>query len=478
MEGFFLWRPSTFRQQKMQMELEEVERMMKSLHVVQESGGADVTEVNLLECVTAVMSDNLDLVLVGVRTIRKALAIETCPKIDFVVNLGVVPRLVELSKVMERPEIQYEALWSLTNIGSGTTEHVRILLNNGTLTCLLWLLQNPDVTEDVLDQTIWAVGNIAGDCVATRNAVIESGAHTVIVQRFVHNAIPPKVYSNAFWFLSNVVRNKPHPSLDDVRCIIPILERGLEILPEDSGALLDCIWAIQYIADFNDEAIRNISCVPRLVALSLHPDRRYADAAFRACGNIVSGDDVSTQIALNANLLQVLQVKLSNADFRGNGGSNNKRSNVRELMWCLSNVTAGSVEQVRAVIENGLIPLVVRCCAEATDSKIATEALWVLSNATSAKDPTIVSYLVHSGAMQAVMSMTRFNDDKIVSNWLEFFSNVLGVDPNYRALFEGLGGLKVCEQLQLHPHVEIYMKALELLGNHFVASEETAEVVS
>ena len=44
--------------------------------------------------------------------------------IDKVVNTGIVPRFVEYLSFDSFPELQGESVWVLTNISSGTEEHV------------------------------------------------------------------------------------------------------------------------------------------------------------------------------------------------------------------------------------------------------------------------------------------------------------------------------------------------------------------
>lgn len=60
-------------------------------------------------------------------------------------------------------------------------------------------------------------------------------------------------------------------------------------------------------------------------------------AALRAVGNIVTGDDVQTQVVLNCSALQCLSHLLKSP-----------RETIRkEACWTISNITAGNPQQIQ-----------------------------------------------------------------------------------------------------------------------------------
>jgi hypothetical protein len=72
------------------------------------------------------------------------------------------------------PKFQFEAAWCLTNIASGSTDHVNNLIEKDVLKHFIQLLSSPHV--EVIEQVIWGIGNIAGDSPMTRDSVLSSGA--------------------------------------------------------------------------------------------------------------------------------------------------------------------------------------------------------------------------------------------------------------------------------------------------------------
>jgi len=65
------------------------------------------------------------------------------------------------------PHIQVEACWCITNMASGTSEQCASLVEKGVIPIIVQLLDSNFVT--MLEQAIWCVGNIAGDCVSYRD---------------------------------------------------------------------------------------------------------------------------------------------------------------------------------------------------------------------------------------------------------------------------------------------------------------------
>ena len=77
-------------------------------------------------------------------------------------------------------------------------------------------------------------------------------------------------------------------------------------------------------------------------------------AALRAGGNTVTGANEQTQVVLNFNVLSHFPNFLSHPKKKIN----------KEAVWFLSNITAGNQQQVQAVIDAGLIPMIIHQLAK------------------------------------------------------------------------------------------------------------------
>lgn len=66
--------------------------------------------------------------------------------------------------------------------------------------------------QEVVEQVIWGIGNIAGDSPYTRDRVISSGA-VEIISKVLQKAKPDTSFArNSSWALSNLCRGKPSPN--------------------------------------------------------------------------------------------------------------------------------------------------------------------------------------------------------------------------------------------------------------------------
>ena len=345
---------------------------------------------------------------------------------------------------------------------------------------------NPDVRE----QAIWALGNIAGDSPTCRDHVLQAGALYPLLQNLQDSTNGKlSMLRNGIWTLSNFCRGKnPQPKWEYVAPALPMLAKLIHSL--DDEVLTDTCWAISYLSDGSNDKIQAVidsGVCRRLVELlqyvffsfsiflnyNRHPSFNVQTPTLRSVGNIVTGDDLQTQVMLNANVLSALLSLLTSP----------KDSIRKETCWTISNITAGNANQIQCVIDANLIPPLISILARG-DFKSKKEACWAISNATSGglSRPEIIRYLVNQGCIKPFCDLLTCNDNKIVQVALDGLENILKVGEidkplnqgsNQMALFiEEAGGMEKIHQLQLHENEEIYKKAYQIIDKYFGEEED------
>ena len=262
----------------------------------------------LPQMMEAVMSNDPQRQLDAVTAFRKLLSIERSPPIEEVIECGVVPRLVHFLTATDNAPLQFEAAWALTNVASGTTKHTKTVIECGAVDIFVLLLKSPN--EDVREQAVWALGNIAGDSAGCRDLVLAKGALRPLLELCDPRA-KVTMLRNATWTLSNFCRGKPQPNFDEVSPALPVLANLINKI-DDHEVLTDACWALSYLSDDTGAANAKIQAViqagvtQRLVHLLLHTSANVKTPALRTVGNIVTGDDLQTQEILARSALPCL----------------------------------------------------------------------------------------------------------------------------------------------------------------------------
>ena len=200
----------------------------------------------------------------------------------------------------------------------------------------------------------------------------------------------------------------------------------------------------------------------------MHPSPGVQTPALRTVGNIVTGDDLQTQVIINyCSALPCLLSLLASP----------KKGIRKEACWTISNITAGNNVQIQSVVDANIIPPLINLLTNA-DFDIKKEAAWAISNATSGGTPEQIDFLVAQGCVPPLCDLLDIDDNKVVQVALEGLENILkggiymyGKNP-YVLAVENAGGLDKLDNLQTHDDNDIYERAVKILEMFFGALHE------
>lgn len=405
--------------------------------------------------------------------LRKLLSIEKNPPIDQVIQSGAIAPLVVVLNSDPDPNNQFEAAWALTNVASGTTEQTQILLRNKGAEAFIGKI-NPNAPSLVKEQAVWAVGNIAGDSHACRDHLLHLGAMNLLLAE-TGEQVKTSLRRNVVWSISNLCRGKPAPPFENIAPAIPVLRDLLEA--SDTNVITDACWALSYITDGDEDykvnEILKAGVCQYVVRLLNHNVGSVQTPALRVIGNIVTGDELQTQAAISCGCLPALKIMLD---------TNTKKSTKREVCWTISNITAGSQQQIQVVLETGVIDSLIQHMHEA-EFDVKKEAAWAIANATSSGTPEQIATLVAKGCIGPLCELVSAPDVRVVAVSLEGLENILkngeiivqikGLDANpFATAIEQCNGLKNIEGLVNHPSVPIYEKARNIIYHYFSDNDD------
>ncbi len=127
----------------------------------------------LSSLIESIESTDLEKQYYGIVGLRKVLCDKKKPPIDQVLDSGIVPRLIVIMETSTEIKIQFEAAWSLTNLCSGTSEQAKQVIDSGVIPGFLTALKSAN--PELIEQSVWGIGNIAGDSTEFRDLVIKEG---------------------------------------------------------------------------------------------------------------------------------------------------------------------------------------------------------------------------------------------------------------------------------------------------------------
>uniref|UniRef100_A0A672JER0 Importin subunit alpha n=1 Tax=Salarias fasciatus TaxID=181472 RepID=A0A672JER0_SALFA len=370
---------------------------------------------------------------------RQKLLSERDSSINEIINAGLLSCFVAFLSMDDEPTLQFEAVWVLTNITSGTSWHTKRVMDHGAVPAFISLLSSPML--HISEQAVWAVSNIAGDGPMYRDVLIACNAIPALLA-CISPDTPLDFLHNLAWTLSNLCRSKnPYLPGSVVQQMLPSLIMFLHL--SDKNILSQVCWAFCYLSDGENnriEVVLRTGIIPRLMELLNH-------------------EDTYVMVVIDAGCLEVLPKLLRHS----------KSSVQKEAAWALSNIAAGPSKQIQQLINCGLFAPLVELLRSGY-FKSQREAVWVVKNITIRGTMDQMIFVIRIGALEAIIRLLQVPDAKVVMVILDTINNLAaeksGETEGVCRLIKELGGFAHIEMLQNHENVVLRKAASYLLDKY------------
>jgi len=397
-------------------------------------------------------TESLEMQLSGVHSLRLLLSQQNNPPSAQVAKCGVVPKILQFISIPDdesehrgsspsdgqtlRQKLQFEAAWIVCNLASGKGGITQIVVRYGAINKLVEMFRRTK-DEKTQDMAVWALGNISGESRAMTEQIVATGFLDDLV-----TALPSMkeddIRGNTAWTISNIMRCGPTNLTDaNFAKIIPAMARLLRESTKPD-VLKSTLWTLVYITNTHDQLLPlmerhgAVSEAMRLLALETAKydrtmaletaklrkakgpnadskvnehnvavlaakamDHLLCRPCLRFLGNVISGPDELVQVVLDGGYLDVILPFVNHPIA----------AQRKEMVWSISNILAGSAEQIEAVISrDDLLRSIIRA-ATSDNQAVKQEATWCLGNATVDAASSQIKKLADFGAIEALCKM-------------------------------------------------------------------------
>lgn len=413
----------------------------------------------LTDFVGLVGSDDDEKRMYGTMMIRKLLAVELDPPIDAVIESGVCPLLGAFLTRNDFPELQLEAAWALSNVAAGTEAHTRYIVDLDLIQHFIALLSSP--SEDCREQAAFGIGNLTADNVEFRDRLLQSGAMEPLLHMISTPSRKKILLRHATWALSNLCYGNPPLPIE--RATAALSSFATLLSHEDEPVLTEACLGVSYISAGPSDRVQLIldaGLLPAVVSLFSSSSSSVLIPAVVTIGNVAGGDDKHTKAVVNSGALAQLYGLLLHP----------MRLIGQAACWALSNIAATAPDEIQAIINANLFPILLSNTLLSRGYEILKEALWVVANAASCGTSDQVCYLAEIGVLMPLVAMLSLNDAELLAVALDAITNILYVGEEekregglgynrFAAMLTNVGGLVKIEALRDHTDTEVSNRA-------------------
>ncbi len=350
------------------------------------------------------------------------------PPIQEIIDINAVSRFVQFLSRNEHSALQLESVKVLNIIvKNGTLNQIRVVMEAGTVSVLVQLLSS--LNEEIRVQAALAIGAVSGSSEGFRDIVLAADALPPLLLSFNEHSSINTLRSITF-AISRLCYGKrlPVQTREQTRSAIPLLTRLLS--SQETDIMNDSCVALGEISNGPTSCIdailqANTNVVQRLTEIILgSTSTKLQTSALKIIGNIAADDESQAQYVIDALPSFVWLLDHPDKEIR------------KEVYWTLSNITAGTIAQIQAVIDAAIFPKLFKVLKE-SELKIRKEVGWIILNTLLSGSEDQVQYIINEGFIPLLCSFFQQEDN------LEFEKEIIQCLHKVLYISEKTGKLEV-----------------------------------
>ncbi|CEL96814.1 unnamed protein product [Vitrella brassicaformis CCMP3155] len=398
---------------------------------------------------------------------------------------GVLPVLMTLmadSSHTSNHQIQREAVRVLGNI-SWRPEHADAVVGAGAIPPLVQLVSSPH--DDLREMAMQVLDRLADASPVARDSVLEGGVMEpllTVVRSTTTTAVLRSGVSLVFALCggeSAIFGEGTPPAVALVSECLPVLAEVVGAPGQDEDVLSSAVFALQCLSEggyHHADAVVVSGVCGRMVELATQSTVRdpIRVTVMRFLANTAAGPDDHRGALIECGVIPMIKTVLQAYPEGGTW-----QYEIAEMAcWTVSTICAGTVAHIQAVLDEGIVPLLVNILSDGgshEDSmhwRVRFVAANAIERAADEGSQQQVQYVIECGCIQPLCDMLhRVSAISAINSILwaglrKQQAEGLATNP-YSTLVEQAGGVTKLVELQRNDNHNTSMASMEVLFHHF-----------
>lgn len=372
-----------------------------------------------------------------VKSLRKMLCFCSIQYVQFI-DQDVLKILINH---LDIPKMAENVLWCFINL---TVFDCKPLVGLGIIEKLVkFSVKCSD--DKILDLIIWALSNIAGDCVDFRDLVIKAKG----TKAFFSGLFKKLCKKNSIWGISNLCKGKPAPEYQLISKILKKIENFFG--NEDTECMVSICEIIFACTGHDDFVFTGQFWVQKI--LNLTEDSNLGFISLKILSNLsMKSNNIESYLIQNDIFCKTIRF------FKGNNIMEQK-----EALLLVNNLCAGGKQCIEAFIKHKVFKLSLGFL-NSENFELKNGAISVIENISSNVHGQIL--FVNSEYFAEFLKIFKIMNPDFVVSALSAMHQLMS-NPRVREEFIRLDGKCLIEGLKDHPNKIIPLMAAEFLEFHF-----------